>query len=54
MRQREPHAGSIDSGRAEPGVLADPPKRHRTPHRGHMGARRGESECVGMMQSDEC
>lgn len=42
-RPREPHAGSTDSGRAEPGGLGDPPRTHQTPHRGHMGAGRRES-----------
>lgn len=40
--QREPHVGSTDSGKAEPGVLEDPPETHQTPHHGHMGAGRGE------------
>lgn len=43
-RQREPHAGSTDSGRAEPAVLEDPPKRQQSPHRGHTGAGNGEGE----------
>ena len=40
-RHREPHAESIDSGKAEPAALEDPPKTHQTPHHGHTGAERG-------------
>lgn len=43
------HGGSTGSGKAEPGALEDPSKRHQTPHHGHMGA-----ENEGQIQRMQC